>query len=544
MRSPKNKRSNAVRAIVLILVYNMLFSPVWSGLGLTPVLMAAPDNQNLVQQGIDLYEQNKFEKAIETLQSAEIVCPDNIAIPYYLGLIYLKQEKRADAVSQWRRYVSMAPQDENTLTIRKNITLLLRREAKEYARKAVAEEAAVLQGPVDDSTVAITAFKNLGSQDLDPLGKGMAAMIIVDLSTFKDLKVVEREKLQALLAEMKLGTSGIVDENSAPKVGNLLRAKYITSGSLTDPEKNHLQIAAILQDAVLNATMGSQESSGRLVKFYDLEKEIACEIVTQLGRDCREAPEAFSKIHTKSLPALEAYSQGLDYFDEDKFDEARIMFQNALEKDPKFDLAQAALLATPVSAMLLLSESQMISDASSAAPSATATSSGTVAAAGATAAGGGVSLGTAAAITGGAVLVGGAVVGVAALLKEEDGDTPNSPSINTSPGGTWNGSWSDAAGNSGGLRLILDDVSTSSVTGRLELDGSECMSTGDVDGGLDGSHAAMSVTSGDNIGTLSADFDFASSTLEGTLRWISGTCEGTEYSVSGSRGTGDADVNW
>ena len=37
----------------------------------------------------------------------------------------------------------------------------------------------------------MTSFNNLGSEDLGPLGKGMAAMLITDLSQVPDLRVVE-----------------------------------------------------------------------------------------------------------------------------------------------------------------------------------------------------------------------------------------------------------------------------------------------------------------------------------------------------------------
>jgi tetratricopeptide (TPR) repeat protein len=75
-------------------------------------------------------------------------------------------------------------------------------------------------------------------------------------------------------------------------------------------------------------------------------------------------PDAFGKIHTKSLAALIAFSLGLDYLDQEKYDEAREAFQKALDEDPKFDLAEQALMETPVTAMLLMTPSQMISSLS------------------------------------------------------------------------------------------------------------------------------------------------------------------------------------
>jgi hypothetical protein len=163
--------------------------------------------------------------------------------------------------------------------------------------------------------------------------------------------VVERVRLQALLSEMKLGTSGLVSAETAPRVGKLLKAKHVTSGTLADLEKESLQIASALVDADQTAGIENQEAQGQLKKFYDLEKDIACQIVEDLDRSCDDAPPAFQKIHTKSLAALLFFGAGLNYLDEGNDDMARASFQRAVEEDPSFEVAQQALLDTPVQAL-------------------------------------------------------------------------------------------------------------------------------------------------------------------------------------------------
>ena len=547
------------KRIIWVLMYAFVLLTILSGPYLTSIVTAASKAQELVQEGIDLYKDKKLDQARNAFEGAQVIYPENIAIPYYLGLIYLEQGERDEAVTQWKKYIAMAPQNKNTMDIRKNISLLLRKTAKEYAKKAVADEASLLKTPVDNNAVAVNPFTNLGSENLGPLGKGMAAMIIVDLSHFKDLKVVEREKLQALLDEMELGGSGLVDENSAPKVGKLLRAKYVTSGSLTDIEKESLQISSILLDADLNTTMGTQETEGNKDKFYELEKKIACRIATDLGRDCSHAPKAFGKIHTKSLPAMVAYSQGLDYMDKENYDEANAMFQKALEEDPEFDLAQSALIATPVAAMLLMSESQMISNAAASAPSsaATATSASvsastagagggaagagtgtTVAASSAAAAGGGVGIGTTAAVAGGVVVAGGAVVAAAAGSAENGGPDPTPPTFE----GQWRGTWNNQSDESGTLLLNLTQSGTS-LGGDITINGSSCFTNGNISGSFDGNIIQLEISSSTVSARLIANLDTAANTMEGTFEITSGDCIGTTYNITTTQ-TGSADVEW
>ena len=353
-----NRKPETFRMIVGVLIYAMVVFPVWGSTSWSAPAstgeaaeMSAEQKQNLVQQGVDLYKQGNHDQAQKNLEQARTVFPENYAAPYYLGLIYLDQGKRSAAIAQWRQYVQMDPKGENALRIRKNLTSLLREEARESARLAVANEAALTRSPAAEDTVAISAFNNLGSEDIKPLGKGMAALLIHDLSRFPDLQVVERVRLQALLQEMKMGTSGLVSAGTAPRVGKLLKAKHVTSGTLADLEKESLQIASALVDADQSARVQNQEAQGQLKEFYELEKKIACQIVQDLGRSCDDAPPGFYRIHTKSLAALTAFSVGLNYLDEENFDQARASFQKAVEEDPSFELAQQSLLDTPVPAM-------------------------------------------------------------------------------------------------------------------------------------------------------------------------------------------------
>ncbi len=352
------RKKKAFRSIVGVLIYCTVVFPVFGSTGWSApapagetARLSAREKQNLVQQGVDRYKQGKHDLAQKDLELAETVLPENYAVPYYLGLIYLEQGKRTAAIAQWQQYVKMDSQSDNALRIRKNLTLLLRQEALESARMAVANEAALLRFPAADNTVAISTFKNMGSENIGPLGKGMAALLIQDLSQVPDLQVVERVKLQALLQEMKLGTSGLVAPETAPRVGKLLKARHVTSGSLADLEKDNLQIASVVMDADRMAGIGTQEARGALKQFYALEKEIACQIIEDLGRDCGKVPAAFHTIHTQSLAALIFFGAGLDYLDKERYEPARVSFQKALEQDPSFDLAQRALLDTPVPGM-------------------------------------------------------------------------------------------------------------------------------------------------------------------------------------------------
>jgi tetratricopeptide (TPR) repeat protein len=508
------------------------------------VKMSEKEKKKLVEQGVIYYQKGEREKAKKTFEYAKVVSPENHTVPYYLGLIYLEEGKRSEAIAEWQKYVLMDPKSEDSIKLHKYLTLMIREGAVEYTKQAVANEDALFQSDVDDNTVVVTTFFNLGSENLELLGKGMTAMLIHDLSQVPDLKVVERVKLLACLQEMDLGTSGLVEKKTAPKVGKLLKSKYVTTGSLTDLGKENLHIVSVVFDTEKIEIIDTLEAQGALKKFYDLEKEIACKIIEDLGRDCSKMPGAFGKIHTRSLQALTLYSVGLNYFDQEKYDEARAQFQNAIDEDPAFDLAKEALVFTPTTAMRLMTPSQIILALSS-----SSTSSTILGSASATTTdhgdddGTGVGWGTTMAAAGVAAAVGIAVAAGGGGGGGDDGSSPSSsppPPLNLT--GAWVGTWNDSSGtNSGSISLNLTQAQVSdTVNGTARVAGTNCTVDGTLSGTVSGNNFEAII---EGSGTASFNVNATSTSMNGTLEFTSGGCAGVIGNFTSSI-TGDITIKW
>lgn len=92
-------------------------------------------------------------------------------------------------------------------------------------------------------TVAILAFSNgsfgKDARDYDGLAKGIPAMLITDMQANPNIRVIEREQVQALVDEQKLVTGGQVDQATAVKIGKLLGVHHMIWGTyITDPKGN------------------------------------------------------------------------------------------------------------------------------------------------------------------------------------------------------------------------------------------------------------------------------------------------------------------
>jgi hypothetical protein len=318
----------------------------------------------------------------------------------------------------------------------------------------------------------------------------------------------------------------------------------VTSGTLSDIEQDSLLIASAVVDTDKKASIGAQEAKGVLLNFYDMEKLIACQIIEDLGKDCDTVPAGFKKIHTKSMPALVAYSWGLDHFDRGNYDEAREEFQKAVDEDPQFDLAIAALLATPPASMAAMDKSQMISNASSNGLSAAASGTAVVGTTAATVAKSSFAISPMKAIIGGvAIIGGGAALAGGGGGGGGGGEAGSQPASTLSLTGDWKGTWD--AGNEATFSLTETD---GSVTGSVSIVGDSCLSSGTVSGNVAGNTANLTIQyDGETVALNNATINSSDKTLTGSWSYQASAdtaCVGRSGNFSVTLTTGGADIVW
>jgi TolB-like protein len=81
--------------------------------------------------------------------------------------------------------------------------------------------------------IAIADFTNRSSEFyLDTWEKSVPELLKAQLSANDQIRLLERGKLESVLQEQALSMTGLVDSSTAQKVGGLLGAEYIISGSI------------------------------------------------------------------------------------------------------------------------------------------------------------------------------------------------------------------------------------------------------------------------------------------------------------------------
>jgi TolB-like protein len=176
--------------------------------------------------------------------------------------------------------------------------------------------------------------------DLAWLRKGLADMLITDLSQAGGLHVVQRERLEHVFREQALHAGGRVEDRTAVAIGRLTGATVLLQGSATRVG-DVLRIDAHLLDVERGTVLGAASVEGGLNEALALEKRLALRILEILrpGAEGRRHP-VFDGSLAPSQEAAGAMYEGLDATDRGNVPEALLKFESALKRDPRYGEAQ------------------------------------------------------------------------------------------------------------------------------------------------------------------------------------------------------------
>jgi len=186
-------------------------------------------------------------------------------------------------------------------------------------------------------SVAVLPFKNLsGDAGQDFFSDGIAEDVITALGRFSNLLVVA-----------KSASFQFKDRNIGPtEIGRLLDARYLLEGSVRRAS-DRVRVTAELIEAATGRHVWSEAYDAETKDIFAVQQDIARRVVgaaavrlTRFERDRALAKPA------ASLAAYEYVLRGRDYFSHatrEQNESARDMFQRAIDLDPNYAAAYAAL---------------------------------------------------------------------------------------------------------------------------------------------------------------------------------------------------------
>ncbi|MDY6823794.1 MAG: CsgG/HfaB family protein [Thermodesulfobacteriota bacterium] len=193
-----------------------------------------------------------------------------------------------------------------------------------------------LTGAENARTLAILPFENNSVTDArkyDPLCNGLSVMLMTELSNVDTdaFKLIEREKIRALLEEISLGQTGAVDPSTAARVGKLLGAQTTGFGAFMVLGKQ-VRIDMRIIRVETGELIMAESITGEADEFLFLEQKLAQKIAVTMNTRLAQKASASKS----SIEAALFFAQGVEALEKGNKARAEEFFNKSMALDPSY----------------------------------------------------------------------------------------------------------------------------------------------------------------------------------------------------------------
>jgi tetratricopeptide (TPR) repeat protein len=299
------------------------------------------DGEALRDLGQIYMQTGRPNRAYDTLKSAYARLPNDPKTLFYLGMATESVGRTGAALELFAQYDRVPSDSRYRELMEGRYEWLVRQQARAEIRSMMVREAELSEQNISRSILAVLPLNYRGvNARYEPLGRGLAEMLITDLANVGDLRVVERVRLQAILNEVEFGQTDYVDPSTAPRVGRLLGAGRLAGGSYRVSESENIRMDMTVVELDADTTPSVPTQTGDLTDLFALQKDLVLALLDALNVTLTsEERAAISAPPTESLESFLAFSRGLLDEDSGNFEAAAKHYREAADIDPGFDAA-------------------------------------------------------------------------------------------------------------------------------------------------------------------------------------------------------------
>ncbi len=200
----------------------------------------------------------------------------------------------------------------------------------------------------DRPGVAVFPFENGGSfgqdaEDFEALTIGLQQLLLTELSINSNLRLVDRSNINQILEEQNLGTSGRVDPQTAARIGRIVGARYVITGSFIDLYGDFTMTASIV-DVETTEYIKAEKVHDDRENIYDMVVQLG-DLVTR-GADLPALPrQAMMDRQQREIPqeAVRLYTRAMLYEQRGNTERAIELYSQVTQDFPQYTEARQAL---------------------------------------------------------------------------------------------------------------------------------------------------------------------------------------------------------
>jgi serine/threonine protein kinase/tetratricopeptide (TPR) repeat protein len=195
-------------------------------------------------------------------------------------------------------------------------------------------------------TLTVVPMHNAsGDPKLDWLGAYVADALSTDIGQSSRLHTLSSDRVRQVLTDLQLTPGEAIDPNTLGRIVQLTNTEIAVSGQYVRLGQQ-IQITAVVQniksDRTTTVTATAANEQGLPAAIDSLADQIRKSLSFSSNQVDELKAQAF-KPSSKSIDALRAYDQGMDFMRIGRNLDAAQAFQNSVNADPQFALAYSAL---------------------------------------------------------------------------------------------------------------------------------------------------------------------------------------------------------
>ena len=165
--------------------------------------------------------------------------------------------------------------------------------------------------------------------------KGFADQITTDFAGSRRLVVLARDEMQVLASKLRWVPEMATDRAAAEEIRKALKIDLLVSGFYTI-KGDDIEVIAQVVNVESRKEVARKTLAGKTGEILDVQKRLSAELLAWFLGEPAEKILPQLPVWSRSIDATRGLYEGIDLYDQGRYEEAWLKFRQARRSDPAF----------------------------------------------------------------------------------------------------------------------------------------------------------------------------------------------------------------